>query len=73
MVEYTTDGSFIRKISGDAPKAYDTTKTDQLMADCLIKTETIYRAEALGDDFKEKLDWTKIALSLFIAETKKAK
>ena len=84
-VEYETDGSFIReildketqKIFDEAEKGFKTadkvkesSSVSKKMADCLIKAEAIYHSEVLSKEFKEKLDWTKISISMFIAEMK---
>ena len=42
----------------------------QIMGDTLVEVSEIYEKLPLNADFKEKMDWSKITLSLFIAKTK---
>jgi len=42
----------------------------QLLGDILVQTNEMWRTLELDHEFKEKLDWSKIALSLFIAKTR---
>lgn len=45
---------------------------DSIMADTLVKVSGMYENEEIvGKELREKLDWTKITITLFITKTKK--
>jgi hypothetical protein len=43
----------------------------QLMGDVLIQANEMWRTLELDKEFKQNIDWTKVALSLFIAKARK--
>ena len=77
VVEFVNDGNelvFIKKVEKARPEAKAEAKAEaslkEKMKEIIEDTQEMYFSENIKEEFRDKIDWTKVILTLFITETR---